>query len=151
MLVKQKLSLAVFVAAFSFFVVAACLFANRWFSRGFSGNAAIDCWNPVVNLGRLSGDGPYACDFIVLNVGSDELTIEDIKPGCGDCIKIVDFPKRPIPPNQRGKIRTLLMTQTLRGAVRRSISVRSNDPAHPWLILRIEAEVGTDSPAVSGP
>lgn len=64
--------------------------------------------------------------FVFENIGSDSLRIYDVQAEC-DCI-IVEFPKVPVPPKEKGKIKVAYKSDFNEKSERviRSIVVRAN-------------------------
>jgi len=98
------------------------------------------CDLPIVRLGRVrhDADGLRAV-FRIRNAGDEPLEIADINSGCG-CMS-ARAEHRLVPPGAEGGIEVDLNLRGRRGAFRREIAVRTNDPRRPLLSLRVEAEI----------
>jgi Protein of unknown function (DUF1573) len=102
----------------------------------------IACDQTLKDLGKLSGDKPMPCDFRIRNSGNRSLVIRKVTAGCGGCISIVDFPKRPLLPKQEGVVHAMLLVRNLKtGRAKKTLAVFSNDPRQPALVLRVEADI----------
>ena len=56
----------------------------------------------TVDLGKVKVGNPVTATFTLTNVGTEDLIIENVTPGCG-CTKS-DYTKEPIKPGKTGKI-----------------------------------------------
>lgn len=106
----------------------------------------MSCAEPILDLGVVEKGDPIPCRFQLQNAGNRPILIEDIKPSCGACIKVKSFP-REIPPGSQAIVETALLTETLTGPVRKTVSVKSNDPRKPRIILTVIADVREASAA----
>lgn len=80
-------------------------------------------------------------DFILANTGTAPLEIIDVKPACG-CTTADEW-TRTIPPGSTGTIPLQLDTAQFVGPIAKTITVLSNDPAHPKQELELKVEVWT--------
>lgn len=80
-------------------------------------------------------------DFVVRNTGSTALEILDVRPSCG-CTIVAEWTPL-IAPGGVGVIPVQLETAQFVGSISKSITVTSNDPAHPTTFLEITAEILT--------
>lgn len=144
----RRLSVCLFVVAVCFFLGAALDVAyNQLFVLGFW-RPQITCAEPVQDIGHISCDNVIRCRFLIRNAGNSELVVHDVKPSCGACLEIVDFPRSPIPPGAGGAINADLLASQLRGEVNKTLLVASNDPARPSFLLRVKGHVA--APRVTG-
>ncbi|MFZ9718982.1 MAG: DUF1573 domain-containing protein [Chitinophagaceae bacterium] len=56
----------------------------------------------TVDLGKVKVGNPVTATFTLTNIGTEDLIIENVTPGCG-CTKS-DYTKEPIKPGKSGKI-----------------------------------------------
>lgn len=56
----------------------------------------------TVDLGKVKVGNPVTATFTLTNIGTEDLIIENVTPGCG-CTKS-DYTKEPIKPGKTGKI-----------------------------------------------
>ncbi|PLX11306.1 MAG: hypothetical protein C0598_08450 [Marinilabiliales bacterium] len=87
--------------------------------------------------------------FLFTNMGSKDLVIESIEtsPGC----KVVGIPNEYIPSEENGSIVVRMTFITNYGVQHHSVTVRTNDPVHPEIILGIHGSVYQKSPATRDP
>ena len=130
------------------FVLALCFFVGAVFDVGhyhFFGPGlwppVIACEAPVHDLGSLSSDQSFSCEFTIRNTGSRPLLIEKVKPGCGGCIRVDSFPTEPISRGNEGVVLVSLLTEELQGAVEKKVAVFSNDAKSGPLILTLRADI----------
>ena len=137
----NRLGAIVFVATFSLFFVTGVYWCYAMFFPYGWTFPQIECATETIDLGSVDGENSFPCEFIVTNTGNAPLEIVEIRPGCGSCLAIRDYPKSPIPSGEKGVISVSLLTEGLSGSVKKSFLVRSNDPRRPFLLLTIQAEV----------
>jgi hypothetical protein len=82
----------------------------------------------------------YAFTFI--NQGKGELQLESVKASCG-CTATAPKDKV-LAPGQRSEIVATFDSRGRRGVQNKSITVRSNDPDEPTVVLRLKVEVEED-------
>ena len=80
-------------------------------------------------------------EFKVLNTGDAPLEISDVHPSCG-CTTTGEWTRR-IPPGGSGSIPIQLDTAQFTGPVNKTITVTSNDPNRPTIVLEINASIWT--------
>ncbi len=88
--------------------------------------------------------------FVLSNAGDETLSIESVRTSCG-CTTAA-LTKRDLAPNESVSVDAVVNTTGFRGTVTRTITVSSNDPAHPTTTLRIDvtiADIVPDVPAIS--
>jgi hypothetical protein len=139
--VIKRLPVCLFVLGFCFFIGALLDVGYYHFFGPGLWQPTIHCEHPSQHLGKLSGDKQFPCEFEIKNVGSRPLVIEGVKPSCGSCLKVIGFPKMPIPPGNGDVIRVALLADQLEGSVVKSVAVLSNDPKAPVYILKLYAEI----------
>lgn len=92
----------------------------------------------VYEAGTVEAGTELTHTFRVKNTGKADLLIHQVKPGCGCTIS--DFTKV-VPPGQEGRIILTVKTEGMRGAIQKSATVHSNDPANPMVTLSIKGTV----------
>ena len=81
--------------------------------------------NPTCDLGFIKEEkGLVKCEFEVVNSGTSPLIIIDAKASCG-CTR-PDYPKRPIEPGKKAKIKVTYNPAGISGGFRKSITVKTN-------------------------
>ena len=73
------------------------------------------------DLGKIKQNVPATATFVVTNVGTDDLMIEDAKPTCGCTIS--DYTKSPIAPGKTGIIKATYNAATL-GHIDKTLTVK---------------------------
>jgi hypothetical protein len=92
----------------------------------------------VHDLGRIQRGERAAVEFTLENRGDAPLRIRSVQPACGCTVASFD---PTIAPGESGRVRASLDSSTLAGAIAKSITVISNDPASPRAVLTIKAEI----------
>jgi len=93
---------------------------------------------PIHDLGKLRKGELSEVDFLIENQGDADLEIRDARPSCG--CTVVSFQKK-IEPGESGRVRAKIDTQSLSGAVAKSITLVTNDLESPKVVLTLRAEV----------
>lgn len=93
---------------------------------------------PVADLGSADRGQTVAHDFVLRNEGETPLEILEVRPACGCTVAEYD---RVIPPGGTGKVHAELDTKGIEGAVAKSITVLTNDPANPRLQLTLRIRI----------
>ncbi len=99
----------------------------------------IGCDEPEFNFPESWSGEKIEHTFILKNTGEGPLEITRVQPGCG-CTLAGEF-DRNIAPGKTGKVPVALKTDGMRGPVTKSITVFSNDPAKPQLLLHIKGTI----------
>lgn len=127
--------------AFIAFVAVACWAGHyHFFGKGYF-RPALVTEQRIVDFGEVSADSLAEAEISVTNGGWCSLQIEGVRTGCGSCIKIVSFPKEPIRRGETGRVCVTFNSKSLKGKVRRSILILSNDPIQPVYSLFVDAVV----------
>jgi mono/diheme cytochrome c family protein len=95
--------------------------------------------NRIQNLGNLVTDSHAKTDFFVFNKGGKYLKISKVDASCG--CTVVKTSKTLISPGSFSKISINVDTALKLGAMRKQITVSSNDPKRPEVSLFITATV----------
>lgn len=94
------------------------------------------------DFGRISRRGNVSHVFAVQNVGTANLVVSNLVTSCG--CTTAELSSSVIPPGHRADLRVTFDPDyhEVRGNVVRAVWFATNDPAHPWVELRITADVG---------
>ncbi len=93
----------------------------------------------VFNFGTLSHGKSVEHGFVFTNKGKSELVIRSVRSGCG--FTEIDLQKEFLKPGESGTIKAVFNSRGLHGRQSRGITVISNDPANPSIVLRITGEI----------
>lgn len=73
--------------------------------------------------------------FVFKNTGTADLVIKSAKASCG--CTIADYPKKPIPPGETGKIKVTFKSAGRRGSISKVITIESNaSEAQRFVVLK---------------
>lgn len=78
-------------------------------------------------------------EFSIKNFGGSDLVIEGISTTCGCTVGQLDT--KTIKPGASVTLRVSLETRASSGAIQRSVLIRSNDPAHASVEVKLTADV----------
>ncbi len=91
----------------------------------------------VINYGKISSKDNARRVFKFKNTGNAPLIIEKVKGSCG-CV-VLDYPKKPIMPNETGEIE-IIYNVLKKGKISRTVTVTSNAKT-PVKVLKIKGRV----------
>ncbi|HJW42821.1 MAG TPA: DUF1573 domain-containing protein [Geothrix sp.] len=91
------------------------------------------------DFGRITPDRKVAVKYRVSNAGNAYLNITQVRPSCGCTYTMLG--KWSLAPGEGTEIEAMFDPKGLKGGVRKSIEVVSNDPKTPAVSLTLEAEV----------
>jgi hypothetical protein len=91
------------------------------------------------DFGTLRPGGTVEKEFVVRNHGRAELAIESLVTSCGCTAALTD--SRTVKPGASTALRIRLVAPDAPGPLRKSVLVKSNDPARPTFEVQIEALV----------
>lgn len=91
------------------------------------------------DFGRITPDRKVAAKYRVTNTGNATLNITQVRPSCGCTATMIG--KWSIGPGESTDLEATFDPRGLKGGVRKSIAVVSNDPKTPAANLTLEAEV----------
>lgn len=94
---------------------------------------------PIHDFGTVSPRSVLQIELPIENRGGAELKILDVETACG-CTTTQDWP-RTLGPGQSGRIALTLDTTQFTGAVTKTVSLRTNDPANPKALLTLKATI----------
>lgn len=94
------------------------------------------------DFGRISRREIVTHIFAVQNVGTSDLVIRNLVTSCG--CTTAELSSSVVPPGHRADLRVTFDADyhEIRGDVVRVVWFATNDPAHPWVEVRITADVG---------
>lgn len=92
----------------------------------------------VIDAGRVARGEKVRVVFELANRGEAPLEIRAVQPACGCTVASFD---RTVAPGATGKVEAVVDTTAFSGAISKSLTVLSNDPVHPRLLLTVQAEV----------
>lgn len=87
--------------------------------------------------------------FVFTNMGSEDLVIEEIisSDGC----KVIGSPEKIVPPGGNGSVTVKVKTYGDYGVQHRTISIASNDPRNPTIVLGVHGTVKQQTPPKQNP
>ncbi len=91
------------------------------------------------DFGRITPDRKVAAKYRVSNTGNAYLNITQVRPSCGCTYTMLG--KWSLAPGEATEVEAMFDPKGLKGGVRKSIEVVSNDPKTPSVSLTLEAEV----------
>lgn len=91
------------------------------------------------DFGRITPERKVAAKYRVTNTGNAYLNITQVRPSCGCTATVLG--KWSMAPGESTDLEAMFDPKGLKGGVRKSIEVVSNDPRNPSLSLTLEAEV----------
>ena len=92
----------------------------------------------VKDVGKVAKSEKINVAFTLRNEGSTPLNITDVRPSCGCTVAKFD---KTIGPGESGEVHATVDTADFSGAINKTLTVLSNDPANPRVMLTIKAEV----------
>jgi len=96
---------------------------------------------PVHEAGKIHRGDPIEAVFTLENHGDGDLLIKSVDPSCGCTVASFD---RKIAPGATGTVRAHVDTDGFAGAISKGVTVLSNDPTNPRVVLTIHADVQAD-------
>lgn len=93
----------------------------------------------VFDFGKIVHGESIEHDFVFTNTGRSDLIIRRVRAGCG-CTAIEPL-KTLLKPGESSAIKAVFSSRGFRGKQNKGISVISNDPSSPHIVLRITGEV----------
>ena len=91
------------------------------------------------NVGAIDEGAKSNAKFTITNKGTAELTIYEVKPGCG--CTVADISTRTLPPGGTATVDAVYDSHNATGDVKKFITLRCNDPDNQTLTLSISAHV----------
>ncbi|MCL2027333.1 MAG: DUF1573 domain-containing protein [Bacteroidales bacterium] len=93
----------------------------------------------VHDFGEVVENSNGDVDFKFKNIGSETLVLLDVRPSCGTCVTIRNWPREPIMPGQEAIVAVRYNTHIL-GAMGKTVTVLSNGKTDR-VILRLNGNV----------
>ena len=94
---------------------------------------------PIADVGVVVKGDSVSHEFVIHNEGKATLEILEVRPACG--CTVVEFDKK-IAPGTSGKLTSTLNTAGLRsGGGSKGITLFTNDPDHPRVVLTMQAKL----------
>ncbi|KAB2965790.1 MAG: DUF1573 domain-containing protein [Thermoanaerobaculia bacterium] len=106
--------------------------------RGREGSRRPAVDKAVIDAGPVARGEKIRVEFALANRGEAPLEIRAVQPACGCTVASFD---RTVAPGATGKVEAVVDTTAFSGAISKSLTVLSNDPVHPRLLLTVQAEV----------
>jgi hypothetical protein len=103
---------------------------------------AITFENRVLDFGSIRQGESVEHDFAFSNTGKSDLVIRRVRSGCG--CTATEPQKTLLRPGESSSIKAVFNSGGFSGRQSKTITVISNDPADPNIILRITGEIATD-------
>ncbi len=91
----------------------------------------------TIDYGKVTPESSGRRSFVFTNTGNAPLIIQKVKGSCG-CV-VLDFPKKPIMPNQKDSINIVYNVLKI-GKIRRTVTVTANTKK-PIKVLKIKGRV----------
>lgn len=76
--------------------------------------------------------------FVLTNAGDEDLTISQVKPACG--CTVTELSKKVLPPGESVDLNVQVTLKGMKGHQLKQITVESNDPQKPKLVLALRGE-----------
>lgn len=118
------------------FVAALLVVAPPAGAQEIQPSAVVD--EPVFDAGKVSKGKMVVHDFTIRNAGQAPLQITEVRPACG--CTVADYDET-IAPGETGKIHAELDTTDFAGGISKGLTVFTNDPENPRLVLTMKANV----------
>lgn len=96
----------------------------------------ITCAEPIFDFGQADNTAKVEHDYKVRNDGKSQLLIKDVKASCG-CTAVTPA-KTELAPGEETTIKAVLNLENKQGAQSKTITVNSNDPSTPRLVLSLK-------------
>lgn len=93
---------------------------------------------PVYDAGKVNKGEEVVHDFVIRNEGTAPLEITEVRPACGCTVADYDAT---IAPGASGKIHAVVDTTDFAGGIAKGMTVLTNDPNNPRIVLTIKAAV----------
>lgn len=78
-------------------------------------------------------------DFVLRNLGDETLRLEEVRTSCGCTAALPN--ERVVPPGGQTRLQVSLQTRTAEGRLEKTVYVRSNDPTHATLEVKLSVTV----------
>jgi hypothetical protein len=95
------------------------------------------------DFGRALPERTLSKQFSIRNFGTADLTVDRVSTTCGCTAALLD--SKVIKPGGSAALRVTFQTRNYAGRVARSVLIKSNDPQHPTLELKLQATVAPEA------
>ncbi|HBA85438.1 MAG TPA: hypothetical protein DCZ95_15230 [Verrucomicrobia bacterium] len=102
----------------------------------------IVCEEPTFQFGSQDSSSDVEHTFVIRNDGDITLEIKQVRPSCG--CTVANISEKMIAPGATANISTKLSLRGRQGPQHKTITVESNDPNQPQLMLKLEGEATTE-------
>jgi len=106
------------------------------------GPPKITCSQPTFDWGTEDNANQVKHTFVVKNEGASTLTIDRVKPACG--CTVANISSKTLEPGQTSEIAADLSLKGRTGLQSKTMTVYSNDPQQPTLILTLKGNATSD-------
>jgi hypothetical protein len=96
------------------------------------------CAEPMYNFGSVDSSQDVTHAFVLKNEGDLSLEIRNVRASCGCTVASVS--RNTVPPGEQAEVTARLSLRGRRGPQHKTVTVESNDPATPNLVLHLEGE-----------
>jgi hypothetical protein len=103
------------------------------------GGPSIEVAERVHDFGRLPPGDSRQHEFVYRNVGSVPLEIQQVRTSCG-CTTAGEWDRR-VEPGATGRVAIKFDTANYSGALQRNVTLVTNDPRQPQLVLQVKAQI----------
>jgi hypothetical protein len=103
------------------------------------GGPRIEVAEPIHDFGRLPPGDSRQHEFVYRNVGSVPLEIKQVRTSCG-CTTAGEW-DRQVEPGAAGRVAIKFDTANYSGALQRNVTLVTNDPRQPQLVLQVKAQI----------
>jgi hypothetical protein len=100
---------------------------------------------PSFDFGKVLSQKAVSREFSIRSFGTQDLVIENVSTSCG-CTVADNLAKKVVKPGGNQPLRVTLTAPPHPGAITKSVMVRSNDPVHPLLEIKLKATVVAETP-----
>lgn len=100
------------------------------------------CDEPTYRFGDMDSSRDVEHSFILRNEGNATLEIQRARPSCG--CTVASISRNSVPPGEQAEIKTRLSLRNRQGPQHKIITVESNDPQTPQLVLALEGNAVTE-------
>lgn len=112
---------------------------SKWNAKQLENAPSIEFADKVWDFGTLSGNEKVEHEYVFTNKGKSDLIIRKVQAGCG--CTATDPGKTVLKPGESSSIKAVFDSRGQRGKQNKGITVVTNDPANPNIILRLTGEV----------
>lgn len=91
---------------------------------------------PVYDFGEVDSEKKVQHDFVIRNVGTEQLEIRNVRTSCG--CTVAQPEKKSLAPGEETKVPATLSLKGRQGAQTKTITIESNDPENPTYRLEFK-------------